>query len=43
VGCTIGAARAATDSVTVQTSTDPTASSPAVSSGVVGGSVTFCG
>ena len=39
-GCTIGVARAATDSITVQTNTDPTASSPAVSSGVIGGAVT---
>ena len=40
MGCTIGAARAATDSVTVQTSADPTASSPAQSCGVIGGAVT---
>jgi hypothetical protein len=40
VGCTIGPARAASDSVTVQTNTDPTASSPAVSCGRIGGAVT---
>jgi hypothetical protein len=40
VGCTIGGARAASDSVTVQTNTDPTASSPAVSCGRIGGKVT---
>jgi hypothetical protein len=41
-GCTMGVARAATDSVTVQTTTDPTSSSPAVSCGRVGGQVTWC-
>jgi hypothetical protein len=40
VGCTLGIARAATASVTVQTSADPTASSPAESCGVIGGAVT---
>jgi hypothetical protein len=39
-GCTIGVARPATDSVTVQTNTDLVNSSPAVSSGVIGGAVT---
>jgi hypothetical protein len=34
-GCKLGIARAATDSVTVQTNTDPGASSPAVSCGVI--------
>jgi hypothetical protein len=40
VGCTLGIARAATASVTVQTNRDPTASSPAESCGVIGGAVT---
>jgi hypothetical protein len=41
VGCTMGAARAANaSSVTVRTDTDPTVSSPAVSSGKIGGAVT---
>ena len=41
VGCKMGAARAANDSsVTVQTDTDPIVSSPAVSSGKIGGAVT---
>jgi hypothetical protein len=41
-GCTLGVARAATDSMTVQTTADPTVSSPAVSCGRVGGQVTWC-
>jgi hypothetical protein len=40
VGCTMGVASAAADSVTVRTDTDPTVSSPAVSSGKIGGAVT---
>ena len=38
-GCTMGVARAASDSETVQTTADPTASSPAVSCGAIGGAV----
>jgi hypothetical protein len=40
VGCTMGVAMAAADSVTVRTDTDPIASSPALSSGAIGGAVT---
>jgi hypothetical protein len=39
-GCTLGIARAATDSVTVETNADPIASSPAESCGVIGGAAT---
>jgi len=41
-GCTMGVAMAATDSVTVQTDRDPAFSIPFVSSGWIGGQVTWC-
>jgi hypothetical protein len=40
VGCTMGPARAASDSITVQTDADTTPSSPPVSCGRIGGAVT---